>query len=61
MQIFQNKKFDVIVIGSGPGGATVAKSLSIKGRSILILEKGNNDPIKGTILQTIKTAMVPGK
>lgn len=61
MQIYENKKFDAIVIGSGPGGATVAKELSKKGRRVLILEKGTNIPINGTILQTIQMAMVPGK
>ena len=32
---------EVIVVGSGPGGATVAKELAAKGRVVLILEKGN--------------------
>lgn len=34
------KIFDVIVIGTGAGGATVAKDLSQKGCKVLILEKG---------------------
>ncbi|MBQ9026475.1 MAG: GMC family oxidoreductase [Methanobrevibacter sp.] len=33
--------YDVIVIGTGAGGATVAKDLSLKGRNVLILEKGH--------------------
>ena len=61
MQPYENKIFDAIVIGSGPGGATIAKELSQKGRRVLILEKGNNTPINGTMLQTIQMAMVPGK
>ena len=32
--------YDVIVIGTGAGGATVAKDLSQSGRKVLILEKG---------------------
>jgi choline dehydrogenase-like flavoprotein len=61
VQLYENKKFDVIVIGSGPGGATVAKELSSRGKRVLILEKGGNNPINGTILQAIEMAMVPGK
>ena len=61
MQFYENTKFDVIVIGSGPGGATVAKELSNRGKRVLILEKGGKNPINGTILQAIEMAMVPGK
>jgi choline dehydrogenase-like flavoprotein len=31
---------DVIVVGSGPGGATVARELTQKGKTVLILERG---------------------
>ncbi len=33
---------DFIVIGSGPGGATVARELSKKGKDVLILERGHD-------------------
>ena len=35
------KIYDVIVIGTGAGGATVAKDLSQNGKNVLILEKGS--------------------
>ena len=31
---------DVIIVGSGPGGATVARELSRNGKNVLILERG---------------------
>ncbi|MEN6474734.1 MAG: GMC oxidoreductase [Syntrophaceae bacterium] len=34
------KEYDVIVVGSGPAGATVAKKMARAGKSVLILERG---------------------
>lgn len=53
--------FDAIVVGSGPGGATVARELSLKGKKVLILERGENTPVKGTIWQAIQMAAIPGR
>jgi GMC oxidoreductase/NAD(P)-binding Rossmann-like domain len=47
-----NKEFDAIVVGSGPGGATVARELSKRKKRVLILERGGDAPPKGGFLAT---------
>jgi choline dehydrogenase-like flavoprotein len=39
-----NKEYDLIVIGSGPGGASLAQALAPTGMRILILERGDYLP-----------------
>jgi choline dehydrogenase-like flavoprotein len=58
---WQSEEFDAIVVGSGPGGATVAKELSRRKKKVLILEWGSNTPVTGTLLQTIGVGLIPGK
>jgi len=50
----KHQQTDVIVVGSGPGGATVAKELSKKNKKVLILEWGNNAPLTGSLWQGLK-------
>ena len=38
---------DVIVVGSGPGGATVARELAGAGKSVLLLERGQDHRSRG--------------
>ncbi|MFO7667209.1 MAG: FAD-dependent oxidoreductase [Desulfobacterales bacterium] len=52
---------DVIVVGSGPGGATVAKELSQRSKKALILEWGDNAPLTGSFWQGARTLLFPGK
>jgi choline dehydrogenase-like flavoprotein len=61
MEILDKEPFDAIVVGSGPGGATVANELSKRGKRILILEWGSGRPIKGTLLQSASIALTPGR
>jgi choline dehydrogenase-like flavoprotein len=41
-----DKSYDVVVIGSGAGGATLAQRLAATGKSILILERGERLPVE---------------
>ncbi|NHZ65063.1 GMC family oxidoreductase N-terminal domain-containing protein [Massilia genomosp. 1] len=52
---------DAIVVGSGPGGASVARELAARGLRVLILEQGSAAPLKGTLAQMARIAAVPGK
>ncbi|WP_317203652.1 GMC family oxidoreductase N-terminal domain-containing protein [Janthinobacterium sp.] len=52
---------DVIVVGSGPGGAMVARDLARGGLRVLILEQGGAAPFTGTLGQMAAMAAVPGR
>lgn len=56
-----NQKYDAIIIGSGPGGATVAKELTLRGKKVLILEWGPGRPIRGNFMQYLTEQLIPGK
>jgi choline dehydrogenase-like flavoprotein len=61
MQAWESNFYDAIVIGTGPGGATVAAELSKQGKKILILEWGSGAAIKGTIFQCAEFSLIPGR
>ena len=48
-----SKIFDAVIVGSGPGGGTVARELSRQGKKVLVLERGKDPKIKGTLFQTL--------
>jgi choline dehydrogenase-like flavoprotein len=56
----QSSSFDVIVAGSGPGGAMVARELARAGARVLLLERGGDAPLRGTLGQMAQVAAVPG-
>lgn len=60
-QSLSNSLFDTIVVGSGPGGATVAKELSMRGQKVAVVEWGSDAPLEGKFLQMAGIAAVPGK
>jgi choline dehydrogenase-like flavoprotein len=57
----RNKDIDFIIVGSGPGGATVAKELSERKKKVCILEWGDNDPLTGSLWYGARTLLYPGK
>jgi choline dehydrogenase-like flavoprotein len=58
---FTQNKFDAVIVGSGSGGAAVAKDLTKKGKKVLILEGSGGNEIKGTFLWAIMRVFFPGK
>ena len=56
-----DSELDAIIVGSGPGGGSVASELSKQGWKILVLEKGRGEPLKGTASQLISMALIPGR
>jgi len=46
--------YDVIVVGSGAGGATVARELSRRGRRVLVLERGPDLRMAGGLWQAFR-------
>ncbi|WEM44345.1 GMC family oxidoreductase (plasmid) [Photobacterium sp. DA100] len=61
MAIQENAYFDAIIVGSGPAGATLAKSLSEQGKKVLILEWGSDSPLRGSFWQMADIAAIPSK
>ena len=38
MKQSQKLEADVVVVGSGPGGATIARDITLQGKNVIILE-----------------------
>ncbi|HEY3603293.1 MAG TPA: FAD-dependent monooxygenase, partial [Sporichthyaceae bacterium] len=52
---------DVLVVGSGPGGAGVARELARTGARVTVLERGGPDPPTGKIRQAVRELWWPGR
>jgi choline dehydrogenase-like flavoprotein len=61
MPTLSRTSFDVIVVGTGPGGASVARELAKGGAAVLMLEQGSAAPLRGSLGQMAAMAAVPGK
>ena len=56
----KQNNYDVIIVGTGPGGGIVAKDLAKSGKKVLILERGDYKPTKGTFIQMASRGWIPG-
>ena len=56
-----NTDYDAVIIGSGPGGSTVAKELSEQGKHVAILERGGKPGLKGSFIQYLLYQLIPFK
>lgn len=52
---------DTVVVGTGPGGASVAKRLAEGGQTVVMIEWGDTTPLRGEFGQMLAIAAVPGK
>lgn len=56
-----NQKYDVIVVGSGPAGASVTRDLVRRRHSVLLIEQGSASPLTGSLWQMARMAAIPGR
>lgn len=55
----EQASYDCVVVGSGPGGATVARELARGGARVLVVERGAADPPTGGSAQMLRELFVP--
>jgi len=48
------ERYEFVVVGSGAGGATIAKELAERGRDVLVLEKGADEERVGTFRDAVR-------
>jgi choline dehydrogenase-like flavoprotein len=61
MSAHADTMYDAIIVGTGPGGASVARELARRRLRVLILERGSAAPLAGTLAQMARIGAVPGK
>jgi choline dehydrogenase-like flavoprotein len=49
-----NKKYEFLIVGSGAGGATLARELSKKVKNVLVIEKGKYEEKLGTFQDSLR-------
>ena len=53
--------YDAIVVGTGPGGATVARELARASQRVLVFEWGGRETVTGGLGQTFRELFMPGR
>ncbi len=53
------KIYDAVIVGSGPGGATVARELSKAGKKVALLERGRDQKWMGDIVSVLGIMDIP--
>ena len=48
------QKYEFVIVGSGAGGATLAKELSRKGKQVLLVERGKHEDKVGTTRDSLR-------
>lgn len=54
-----SETYDAIIVGSGPGGAAAARELTQQNNRVLMLERGDNKPVQGSLMQVAMNAGIP--
>ncbi len=49
-----NKKYEFLIVGSGAGGATLARELSKRGKEVLVVERGKHEKKIGTFRDALR-------
>jgi choline dehydrogenase-like flavoprotein len=50
----ENRTYEFVIVGSGAGGATLAKELTKRGRDVLVVEKGKQENKLGTVRGSLR-------
>ena len=50
----EREKYEFLIVGSGAGGATLARELARKGKAVLVVEKGKHEKKVGTLRDSRK-------
>jgi len=61
MSVTKKLEADVVVVGTGPGGATVARDLTLQGKNVVMLERGADNKPTGKPTAAVKFTGGPGK
>lgn len=52
--MMENQVYDFIIVGSGAGGGTLARELALRGKRVLIIDRGKAEPNLGTTLDSMR-------